>query len=158
VGGGGWKEKAKGQWIWSKFFIPMSKHRTTKPVEIVLRRGEEEEWIWSFDQDIACVEISQWNHFVQLIYTNKKKNLKCWRKCDKDSSIVVCCFHLILYDDDELLQQYRAKLIEEWNLGGEGWYDRETHIERQLFFLETGRNISFLRVRELKLKSEEDSK
>jgi hypothetical protein len=72
--GGGWKEKIKGEWIRSKYFMPMYEYRTTKPVEIVFRTGDG--W-WGeiegheFDLDIlyVWVEVSQWNSFVQLIYT-----------------------------------------------------------------------------------------
>jgi hypothetical protein len=72
--GGGWKEKIKREWIRSKYFIPMYEYRTMKPVEIVLRT--EKGW-WreieghEFDLDIlyVWVEVSQWNPFVQLVYT-----------------------------------------------------------------------------------------
>jgi hypothetical protein len=66
------KGKGEGEWVWSKYFISMYENRTMKPVEIVLRRGSEKERDRGCEFDwgtlYACVEVSQWNHFVQLIY------------------------------------------------------------------------------------------
>jgi hypothetical protein len=75
------KGEIEGDWIWSKYCTCIYKNRILKLVKIVFKgvvgtrksnRGAE------FDQSTLyeCMKISQWNAFVQLIYTNKKLKTK----------------------------------------------------------------------------------
>jgi hypothetical protein len=49
-------------------------------------------WSYTFDQSTlyACVEISQCNSFVQLIYTNKNKGERLQVAVEREGSFAFC--------------------------------------------------------------------
>jgi hypothetical protein len=82
-----WKERVNGGWIWWKYFICTYENRTVKPIKIVFKRGRvrKSNRQGEFHQSTlyACMEISEWNTFVQLIYSDKinykkEKKMRSW--------------------------------------------------------------------------------
>jgi hypothetical protein len=115
VGAGGQKKRVIGWWIWLKYFICMYENRIMKPIKIIKikewPKNSNEGWIW-LNSLYACMEISQWNPFVQLIGANKDNGrINLEKKCCAYTCPLFFSLKHVLFCASFLLKTYSIPFL-----------------------------------------------